>query len=227
MDKINKSNYTEESSKVDVKSVDVYAKQSDKNDGINKSENRQVKMIYHITEKDWLEINKLFYKIYGKKRKIILRLITILTFILFAYRSYSVFEIYNNNRAYFEAGGSLGKYLVNVGILFLIFIWMLWMNLMDDKRGVKKSYRQNKAAMAECELTLDDDGATSERESTSSEYKWDAVENAFVFNNFILIMLTKNQGYFLKREDINEDDSETLMNIINDNCKDKVQFFDK
>ena len=104
---------------------------------------------------------------------------------------------------------------------------MLWMNLMDDKRGVKKSYRQNKAAMAKCELTLDDDGATSERESTSSEYKWDAVENVFVFNNFILIMLTKNQGYFLKREDINEDDSETLMNIINDNCKDKVQFFDK
>ena len=227
MDKINKSNSTEESSKVDVKSVDVYAKQSDKNDGINKSEKRQVKMIYHITEKDWLEINKLFYKIYGKKRKIILCLITILTFILFAYRSYSVFEIYNNNRAYFEAGGSLRKYLVNIGILFLIFIWMLWMNLMDDKRGVKKSYHQNKAAMAECELTLDDDGATSERESTSSEYKWDAVENVFVFNNFILIMLTKNQGYFLKREDINEDDSEILMNIINDNCTDRVQFFDK
>ncbi|WP_027702622.1 YcxB family protein [Metaclostridioides mangenotii] len=227
MDKINKSNYMEESSEVDEKSVDVYAKQSNKNAGINKSVKRQVKMIYHITEKDWLEINKLFYKIYGKKRKIILCLITILTFILFAYRSYSVFEIYNNNRAYFEAGGSLGKYLVNVGILFLIFIWMLWMSLMDDKRGVKKSYRQNKAAMAECELTLDDDGATSERESTSSEYKWDAVENVFVFNNFILIMLTKNQGYFLKREDINEDDSETLMNIINDNCKDKVQFFDK
>jgi uncharacterized membrane protein len=227
MDKINKINYTEESSEVDEKSVDVYAKQSDKNDGINKSEKRQVKMIYHITEKDWLEINKLFYKIYGKKRKIILCLITILTFILLAYRSYSVFEIYNNNRAYFEAGGSLGTYLVNVGILFLIFIWMLWMNLMDDKRGVKKSYRLNKAAMAECELTLDDDGATSERESTSSEYKWDAVENVFVFNNFILIMLTKNQGYFLKREDINEDDSETLMSIINDNCKNKVQFFDK
>jgi len=227
MDKINKSNYTEESSEVDEKSVDVYTKQSDKNNGINKLEKRQVKMIYHITEKDWLKINKLFYKIYGKKRKIILCLITILTFILFAYRSYSVFEIYNNNRAYFEAGGSLGKYLVNVGILFLIFIWMLWMNLMDDKRGVKKSYRQNKAAMAECELTLDDDGATSERESTSSEYKWDAVENVFVFNNFILIMLTKNQGYFLKREDINEDDSEILMNIINDNCTDRVQFFDK
>jgi uncharacterized membrane protein len=227
MDKINKINYTEESSEVDEKSVDVYAKQSVKNDGINKSEKRQVKMIYHITEKDWLEINKLFYKIYGKKRKIILCLITILTFILFAYRSYSVFEIYNNNRAYFEAGGSLGKYLVNLGILFLIFIWMLWMNLMDDKRGVKKSYRLNKAAMAECELTLDDDGATSERESTSSEYKWDAVENVFVYNNFILIMLTKNQGYFLKREDINEDDLETLMNIINDNCKGKVQFFDK
>ncbi|WP_024620861.1 YcxB family protein [Metaclostridioides mangenotii] len=227
MDKINKSNDQEELCKIDERSVDFKSEKSDKNDGVNISEKRQVKMIYHITEKDWLEINKLFYKIYGKKRKIILWLITILTFILFAYRSYSVFEIYNNNRAYFESGGSLGKYLVNIGILFLIFIWMLWMNLMDDKKGVKKSYRQNKAAMAESELTLDDDGTTSERESTSSEYKWDAVENVFVFNNFILIMLTKNQGYFLKREDINEDDLETLMNIINDNCTDKVKFFDK
>ena len=199
----------------------------DKSNSSIKIEKREVKIIYIITEKDWLEINKLFYKIYGKKRKIFLWLMTALTFILFIYRTFTVYERYINNINRFQTIGSLNKYLVNVGLLFIIFLWMLWLNVIDDRRGIKKSYRMNKAVLAECELTFDDEGAISKRESTSKNYKWDAVENVFVFKKYILIMFTRNQGYFLKREDIVKDDIETLMSIINYNCDGKVQVFDK
>ncbi|MCR1955422.1 YcxB family protein [Clostridioides mangenotii] len=199
----------------------------DKNYSSIKIEKRKVKIIYIITEKDWLEINKLFYKIYGKKRKIFLWLMTALTFILFIYRTYTVYELYINNINRFQTIGSLNKYLVNVGLLFIIFLWMLWLNVIDDRRGIKKSYRMNKAVLAECELTFDDEGAISKRESTCKNYKWDAVENVFAFKKYILIMFTRNQGYFLKREDIAKDDIETLMSIINNNCDGKVQVFDK
>jgi len=185
----------------------------DKSNSSIKIEKREVKIIYIITEKDWLEINKLFYKIYGKKRKIFLWLMTALTFILFIYRTYTVYELYINNINRFQTIGSLNKYLVNVGLLFIIFLWMLWLNVIDDRRGIKKSYRMNKAVLAECELTFDDEGAISKREST--------------FKKYILIMFTRNQGYFLKREDIAKDDIETLMSIINYNCDGKVQVFDK
>lgn len=191
------------------------------------SDKRQVKMTYEITQKDWLEVNKLFYKIYGKKRKIALWAISAFVYAMFALQLFTAANAYLNNKAAFEAAGGTSKMFTNVGLMLFVVIWISYLNYSDDKKGVKKSYRFNKARFKPSELVLNEEGAVSTRDGSSSEYKWTDVENVFVFNKYILVMFSRSQGFFLNKDNISKEDQDTVLSILRDNSSAEIQFFNK